>query len=290
LIHAERNRQCYARFRQHTKPKAPGGLAFVNVTDEEGQQQPLLQHQELEDTLLEYSRTHFAKVEGSCFTKDPLKRLLNYDGLTAFGERITNGQSLGTIHNFDEPTTAILQNLKRKTPAPSHLDPKLDYSQLLTGIKKWPECTTTSPSGRHLGIYKTLAKHVITKDKDAPPKPASEGGITQGQDVLFLIFDLMSIALIHTYPLERWRQVWTILIEKEIGNPDINRLRCLMLFEADWQLLLKWHSSYGFLPCTEEAGMLIAEQGWQERMQRNQPSNATNHRNRASPPPTNTSY
>jgi len=141
-----------------------------------------------------------------------------------------------------------------------------------------------------LGIYKTLAKHVITKDKDAPPKPASEGGITQGQDVLFLIFDLMSIALIHTYLLKRWRQVWTIFIEKENGNPDINCLRCLMLFEVDWQLLLKWHSSYGFLPCTEEAGMLIAVQGRQERMQRNRPSNATDCRNGASPPPTNTSY
>jgi len=261
LFRAERNRQCYARFRQHTKPKAPGGLAFVNVTDEEGQQHPLLQRQELEDTLLEHSRTHFAKAEGSCFTKDPLKRLLNYDGLTAFGERITNGQSLGTIHQFDEPTAAILQNLKRKTPAPSPLAPQLDYSQLLDGIKKWPERTTTSPSGRHLGIYKTLAKHIVRKDTDAPLQPVPDRGLTQGQDVLFLIFDLMSIALTHAYPLERWRNVWTIFIEKELGNPDIDRLRCIMLFEADWQLLLKWHSSYGFLPRTEEAGTLIDEQG-----------------------------
>jgi len=34
-----------------------------------------------------------------------------------------------------------------------------------------------------------------------------------------------------------------------------------MLFEADWQLLLKWHSSHGFLPKTEHAGMLAHEQG-----------------------------
>jgi len=49
------------------------GLAFVNVTNEEGQQQPLLERRELEDTLLDYSQTHFAKAEGSRFTQELLK-------------------------------------------------------------------------------------------------------------------------------------------------------------------------------------------------------------------------
>jgi len=34
-----------------------------------------------------------------------------------------------------------------------------------------------------------------------------------------------------------------------------------MIFEADWQLLLKWHSSYGFLPKTEQARTLVMAQG-----------------------------
>jgi len=34
-----------------------------------------------------------------------------------------------------------------------------------------------------------------------------------------------------------------------------------MIFEANWQLLLKYHSSYGFLPKTEEAGQLVHAQG-----------------------------
>jgi len=71
----------------------------------------------------------------------------------------------------------------------------------------------------------------------------------------------MSIALAKAYPLEQWHKVCTLFIEKELRNPDINHLHCIMLFEADWQLLLKWHLSYGFLPKTEEAGTLIAAQG-----------------------------
>jgi len=34
-----------------------------------------------------------------------------------------------------------------------------------------------------------------------------------------------------------------------------------MIFKADWQLLLKWHSSYGFLPKMESNGTLVNAQG-----------------------------
>jgi len=134
LIRAERNRQCYARFRQHTKPKSAGGLAFVTVTQEDGRKQPLLDRNELEDTLLEYSRTHFARAEGSPFTQEPLGRLLQYDGLTSFGERVTRGRPLGDIHNFDEPTRAVLENLRQKNPTDTE-HPTLNYEKLLEGIK-----------------------------------------------------------------------------------------------------------------------------------------------------------
>jgi len=52
-----------------------------------------------------------------------------------------------------------------------------------------------------------------------------------------------------------------MFIEKDLGNPDINLLQCIMIFEADWQLILKWHSSYGFLPRTEKANTLTLDQG-----------------------------
>jgi len=52
-----------------------------------------------------------------------------------------------------------------------------------------------------------------------------------------------------------------MFIEKDLGNPDLNLLRCIMIFEVDWQLLLKWHSSYGFLPKSKEAQALSPAQG-----------------------------
>jgi len=95
---------------------------------------PILEQEELEATLLEHSQTHFAQVEGSPFTVKPLSHLLQYDRLTQFGNLVTDDRPIWGIHDFDEPTTAILSNLKWKIPhdKASHT---LNYKTLLEGIK-----------------------------------------------------------------------------------------------------------------------------------------------------------
>jgi len=52
-----------------------------------------------------------------------------------------------------------------------------------------------------------------------------------------------------------------MFIEKELGNPHIDKLWCIMIIKVDWQLLLKWHSSYSFLSYTEKASTLVHAQG-----------------------------
>jgi len=77
LIWAEKNQLCYAWFHNHTKPKLPGALAFVNAPTKNGETQTLLDCNELKTMLLKFSRTHFAKVEGSLFTQEPLNYFYN---------------------------------------------------------------------------------------------------------------------------------------------------------------------------------------------------------------------
>jgi len=48
LIRAKQNCRCYAHYRHHTKPKAPGRLAFVTAHDDAGNLQPILDKQEME--------------------------------------------------------------------------------------------------------------------------------------------------------------------------------------------------------------------------------------------------
>ena len=92
LIRAEQNHQCYACYLHHTNPKASGGLAFVNAPNTEGIMHPILDKNEMEDMLLEFSRTHFAKAKGTPFTTGPLGQLLAYDGMSTYGQKVFQGQ------------------------------------------------------------------------------------------------------------------------------------------------------------------------------------------------------
>ncbi len=120
--------------------------------------------QEMEDTLLEFSRRHFSKAQGTPFMTEPLGQLLAYDGLTPYGNKISQGWPQFDRHHFDEPTQAILVHLKQKVQQGQDIIHTLNYEGLMDGIKIWPERTTTSPSGRHLGIYKTCLTQTCSRE------------------------------------------------------------------------------------------------------------------------------
>jgi len=215
----------------------------------------------MDDMLLDYSWEHFAKAQGSPFTTDPLQHLLNYDGLTTFGNQVLQGRAHINTLPINDATKALLQHLCNKSTEPAAQIHPLNYDELQNGIKKWPEKTSTSPSGQHLGIYKSLQCHFTEKDEQTQPMPTTQAMLMQGCDILYLIFDIMSLALQHSYMLKCLKIIWTVFIEKELGNPDLAHLHCIMIFEADWQLLLKWHLSYGFLPKSKLVNALTPAQG-----------------------------
>jgi len=51
------------------------------------------------------------------------------------------------------------------------------------------------------------------------------------------------------------------LLEKDAGNPQINQLRTIHLYEADYNLLLKWFSSKGFILNSKKAHQITNHQG-----------------------------
>ncbi len=120
--------------------KTSGGLGYVTIqTNNEQPPTTVLDKEDLDATLLEYSHKHFATAQGSPFTTEPLARLLQYDGLTPFGDRVFNGCNNFKQFKFDEPTQALLRNVKNKTTSEAVWQHPLNYNLLMQGIKKWPE-------------------------------------------------------------------------------------------------------------------------------------------------------
>lgn len=86
------------------------------------------------------------------------------------------------------------------------------------GFKSWKESTTTSPSGRHLGHYKAIIQDPI---------------------LLSCLCKFLNIVISRGISVPRWCNAVNVLIEKDQGQPRINRLRIIHLFEADYNLFLK---------------------------------------------------
>jgi len=166
-----------------------GGLSYVTKqATPKSQLTTILDKEELDDTLLEYSQQHFAAAQGTLFTTEPLLQLLQYDGLTPYSDKILHSLNNFDHLSLDEPTRTLLKHMKDKTTSELAQQDPLNYTSLMNGIKKWPEKTATSPSGHHLGIYKTLQKHVKEQKKNNDNQPSEQPPqcIQQGCNVLYL--------------------------------------------------------------------------------------------------------
>jgi len=68
---------------------------------------------------------------------------------------------------------------------------------------------------------------------------------------------MMSLAVQHMHTYNRWRTIWNLVLEKDMGNPTINQLRTI----PNNNLLLKWFSSQGFILKSKQAHQITDSQG-----------------------------
>ena len=77
---------------------------------------------------------------------------------------------------------------------------------------------TSSPSGSHLGHYRTA----LTSDS-----------------ICFVYATLISIPFDCGFTLDRWTNALLVMLEKNKGTPSLNKLRVIQLMEADSNMVLR---------------------------------------------------
>jgi len=168
----EDNRRCFAITKAIMKPQSAGGLTHVLETSDNGNTwSKVIEPADMEHKLLAHSQHHFSQAKGLPYTIAPLNNLLGYDGLTEFGEQVMSGTIPPDIP-VPPVTKLLLQHQQSLVTPEESTDIPLTFDELMAGFKKWPERTATSPSGRHLGTYKSMLKDLPEKDdsKQTPPK------------------------------------------------------------------------------------------------------------------------
>jgi len=193
---AKENCCCFVMVRQILKPRSTGitHLLLPNPEDPD-QWQHVNDRATMEMLLLQHSQNHFKQADGTPFTSEPLQSLLLPDGLTPFGQQIYNREPIDPNLPIPPGARLLLEHRYNKLPQLRAADHNLDFDSLMKGFQKWPERTATSPSGRHLGVYKSLLK-------DQHHEKQGEPITTKGIDIMREIFWLLVLALKHTHTFE----------------------------------------------------------------------------------------
>ena len=106
---------------------------------------------------------------------------------------------------------------------------------MMDRYKSWNERTTTSPSGRHLGHFHALFRPCKYKLDD----PGDKAMVEEAREIIIDVhFMMLQIAAKHKHIYQRWRNILTCMIEKDLGSAKIHRLRVIHLYECDLNLLL----------------------------------------------------
>ena len=114
----------------------------------------------------------------------------------------------------------------------SPLSPHIAVEDMTTGFRKWKGSKTTSPSHRHLGHYKCFLE---SDRNDAKPEH-----IAFDNAILQTINTILNATIASGVPLIRWITSLVVMIEKISAVPRINKVRVFNIYEAYYNLMLKY--------------------------------------------------
>lgn len=254
IANAERRKISYRTIKHKLNPnRSTGGLSHILYYDEANNLQRVDNRSLLEDRLYDRNRLHFKQAHGTPFTIPPLSDTLGDSGCT--------DEAIAILHDDETPTIqahhaaiALLDECKAQRTPISH---QLPIEAMIAGFSKWRESTTTSPSGKHLGIYKSIC--IAHKHNIRTPSESHDGEST-ANNLVYIQNSLINLAIKHCHTYQRWTKVHNFFLEKIPGTPLIDKLRVIHLYEADWNLILKYFIAHKLLKTAAHHKTIATEQ------------------------------
>lgn len=260
LKKAEAIKRMFQKLQMLRQTRQRGGITRIEVPQNPHDDPRKCTHWKIIDVpteiliqLQKRNRQHFGQAHGTPFTVPPLSTDLGFTSMTPSGTMILDGRY--DAANLDSAVQQIIQQLQVIERATTHkLQPSISHNDFVGKLQSWRESTSTSPSGLHLGHYKSLlARHEFSDLPSTDPRRLEMDA--KQTDLLTLQLQLINYALETGYSYQRWQQVANAMLFKEPGNIKIHRTRVIHLYEADYNLAmgLKWKEAM----TTSEATNLI---------------------------------
>jgi hypothetical protein len=186
----------------------------------------------LESRILARNKKHFAQAENTPFTESPLKSMHVGEDLNKYFD--LDGTPLHLPDGTFPETVTVLQLIREAFhERPPPIDPVVSFEALVTSLLHWDEKTSTSPSGRHLGLYKSLVTAHIDSGNEFGHQPGNDDDTPTVQEhateVLYAIYAAaVSVAQRGLY-LDRWIHVVNAMIYKKPGVLELDELCVIQL-------------------------------------------------------------
>jgi hypothetical protein len=272
-INREHQRRCWQLLRTiiHGSKTAEGisHVLLPNANDPNSTETPTriqIKHV-LDPLLLDRNISHFSQAHITPFTTQPILQLFGHNGCTQAAIDAINGK---IPINITKHSKLLLQHMQRiRDPIPLNMT----FTDMCNGFSKWREKTTTSPSNKHLGIYKSLLnaiKYKLYTDKETINQIEYSNTTNQTNSqqhhlpiaelALQIQYHLMTLAIKHCQTYGRWQIVHNFLIEKTPGLPLITKLRVIQIYEADWSLIQRFYVAHKLTSVATLKGTTTTEQ------------------------------
>ena len=172
--------------------------------------------------IFERNTKHFGSAHGTPFTVPPLSDAFDWSATSASHRNTLQGAP--PLYENDL-VNQLLQHTAKIFQSTSCASPYITMPQIVRRFRKWKESTSTSPSRRHLGHYKSLLP--TYKYKLEEYVESDRGRLMK----IHLI--LLNFCAATGHSLRRWHKIVTTMIPKESNNFKLHRLRVIHLYEAD---------------------------------------------------------
>jgi endonuclease/exonuclease/phosphatase family metal-dependent hydrolase len=172
------------------------------------------------------NKDHFSQAKGCFFSNREFSEIVNPHS------EVFDTMTVPTLEK------EFIETLRSKQLVP--IPTEIDIQEWKKKFKTWRESTRTSPSGLHLGHFKSLLVNVYTQDNG---KCEVDNEIASAQLELFeATLDIVNLAIVSERPLSRWKVATNIVIPKKKGSNDVKHLRNIHIYECDLNALLslKW--------------------------------------------------
>ena len=237
LLSRERQRESSRHLRRIRNRPSLGAIDKVQVRLPSGEVEEKHTQTEVEDAIMDTISRRYRLTESTPFLQEPLRSILGLTGTSSNAMQILEGSFI-CPESVDEVTQTVIQLLRRPTILETPVSSRISREDYVRYWSRAREATSSSFSGLHFGHWKAATHNEWLAETHS----------------LFT-----EIVISSGTALPRWTTSLMVMLEKTPGVILVDKLRAILLMEADFNFANKLILGIRMMEQAEDLGLTCPE-------------------------------